>query len=154
MAKKQSEKTEQQKFQEKYIEYNFLKNRIQGLTEELQTLASTNQSLNIAKETIEGFDGLKDSTEILVPIGAQFFAIGKLSSHKEVLANVGAGAVVKKDTKSALATIAEQQKELAEMTNEVNEQIKETSHRMEALEPEMDVLGEKIQGTKKQRRED
>ena len=145
---KADHKSEQQDFQEKYLEYNHYKQQIQLLSEELSTLSITAQALGSAKETIENLDKAKDNDEILVPLGAQVFAKASLSNVKEVLMNVGAGTVIKKDIASAVKSLGAQQKEVSDISNQLTAQLKELGERMEVLEKDLDSYAQKINAEK------
>lgn len=152
MAKKAEVKSEEQIFQEKYLEYNQYKAQMQGLSEEFSTLAITNQALSTARGAVENFEKLKDGAEILVPLGAQVFAKANLSNVNEVLVNIGAGAVVKKDIPKALKSLESQQKEVEALSNHIASQLKELGERVEALEPELDAYAEKLRAKKEKQK--
>ncbi len=136
--------SEEEKFQRMYMEYNMYKNQMQGLSEELSTIASTNHALITARETLENFDKLKENPEILVPIGAQTFAYAKVSDLKNVLVNIGANTILKKEVPKALETVSSQLKELEDDRAKIEENMKELAQKMEALEPALEEFAQKL----------
>ncbi len=151
MAKQTHEKkNEQAIFQEKYLEYNHYKQQIQAMSEELSTLSLSAQALNVAKETVGNFDKLKEGDEIFVPLGAQVFAKAKLSDTKNVLMNVGAGAIVQKGIEKAVNSLEGEQKDVENLSSQLSAGIKELAAKMEKLELELDDFAKKMQKGKQQ----
>ena len=151
MAKPEHSKphSEEEKFQRMYMEYNMYKNQMQGLSEEMSTIAATNHALITARETLENFDKLKENPEILVPIGAQSFAYAKVSDLKNVLVNVGANTLVKKDVPKALESISKQLAELEDARGKVEASMKEIAGRMEEIEPQLEAFAQKMRPQEK-----
>ncbi|HIJ98559.1 TPA: prefoldin subunit alpha [archaeon] len=153
MAKehKKSEKphSEEEKFQRKYMEYNLYRNQMQGFSEELSTIAETARAMNTARETLENFDKLKENPDVLIPIGAQTFAHAKITDLKNVLVNVGANTILKKDVPKALETISNQLKELEEARTKIETNMKELAEKMEEMEPELEEYAAKLRGKEK-----
>ncbi len=144
MAKKEKSHSEEEKFQKKYLEYNLYRNQLQGLSEELSTIAATVHAMNTALETLENFDKLKENPEILVPIGAQTFAHAKITDLKNVLVNIGANTILKKDVQKAIETLNNQLKELEEARTKIETNIRELGEKLEEMEPELEEYTQKL----------
>ncbi len=142
-------RSEEEKFQRMYMDYNMYKNQMQGLSEELSTIASTSHALNVARDTLENFDKLKESPEILVPIGAQTFAYAKISDLKNVLVSVGANTLLKRDIPKAVESVTKQTAELEDMRTKITEKMKELTQKMEELEPALEEFAQKMRAKEK-----
>ena len=149
MAKNHEPKPENLVLQEKYIAYSYYKQQIQVASEELSTLSMTKHALNLAKETLESMGSMKGSADVIVPIGAQVFAKAKLADVKDVLVNIGAGVIVKKDVPAAIKSIEAEEKEVDNISAQLAAKLKDFSEKMGEAEAELEQYSAKLKGKEK-----
>lgn len=96
--------------------------QLEAITHQLIELHSTSSSLDEFKKISAGND-------IFVPLSSGIFAKASVKDTSELLVNVGANTVVKKDVDSAKKLIQSQMEEVKKIQNHmINELEKMTSH--------------------------
>ena len=94
-------------------------------------LETTNQALADIGE-------IKKDTEVLIPLGSGLYTYGKATSQDKMLVDIGAGVMVKKETKDAKKKIEDNKKEVETASETLQ---KEAA----AIVNKMNEIGEELQ---------
>jgi prefoldin alpha subunit len=81
---------------------NLLQQQLEILQGQLQIVDSSLQLVKSAKDTIEGFTGIKVGDEIIVPIGGMAFIKVNIIDPEKIMIYLGANVVVEKNVKESL----------------------------------------------------
>jgi prefoldin alpha subunit len=126
--------------QKKYLEYQFLHERIQLMQQQLQNVEQQLGDSVITKKSLEEFSELNDNDEILIPINNGIFAKAKLVKENELLVNVGASVVVDKSVKDTISLIEKQQNEIEGLRNQIAQTINAFVERAAQIERELNEI--------------
>jgi len=99
--------------QELYAEYGQLTQKIQLLTQQLQSLEQNHAELEMLVDAIKNFSNLKKGEKILAPIANGIFIDATLNDNSFFKINVGGGAIVSKSTEETIDML---EKQLGEIT--------------------------------------
>ncbi|MBI5065553.1 prefoldin subunit alpha [Candidatus Woesearchaeota archaeon] len=101
----ESNKTEEERTQQAYMELQMLDGQIRQLQQQIQILRQQGEEVGAVKNNLTETSKAKKGNTILVPLANGIFAKAKIEDVENLLVNVGAGTVVTKnleDTKSML----------------------------------------------------
>ena len=99
-----------------------LQKQLEAVTHQLIELNATNNSL-------DEFDKVKAGKEVFVPLSSGIFARASIEDTSEVLVNVGANIVVKKDITSTKKLIQRQMEEIRKIQKQMVDELERiTSH--------------------------
>ncbi len=88
------------KLREKYTELRLIDQHIRQLQRQLQDLENQILEIMYVQQSLDDLKDVKVGKEILVPVSNGIFAKATLKENNELLVNVGANTVVKKDVDS------------------------------------------------------
>ncbi|MBI2657428.1 prefoldin subunit alpha [Candidatus Woesearchaeota archaeon] len=115
--------------QEMYMEFQALDQHIKQLQKQLEMVTHQLMELHSTSSGLEEFNKIGQGKEILVPLSSGIFAKASIKETSELLVNVGANIVVKKDVASAKKLIQGQMEEIKKIQKQmVDELEKMTSH--------------------------
>lgn len=134
-TKKEHKESEQEDFQRKFVEYNIYKSQVEGIVKELALLNSTANNLQMAKQTLENINELKEKPEVMLPIGGNAFLKADVKDTEHVLVGIGSDVIVKKGIPDAVSTIEKQLDDINKARNKMEEQVKDIDKKMSDLEP-------------------
>src|SRR3989338_1173287 len=126
--------------QEMYMEYQVLDQRIKQLQKQLELIMQQIMEANSTSRSLEEFKGLKEGTEILVPLTSGIFAKASLKDPSELLVNVGAGTVVAKDISSAKKLISSQVEEMQKVQQKMSDDLEKMMENAGQLETELQKM--------------
>ncbi len=95
----------------KYLEMQFLNEQLQQVQQRISLIENQIQQLNDVISNLEEFDKSKEDSEMMFSLGPGLYGKGVLKS-KEILVNIGANIIVKKDIKETINIIKTQIEEL------------------------------------------
>jgi len=121
--------------QKQLYQIEVYKQQINRLQEELSKIELL--KLEILK-SIESMEGLKQSKEILIPLGGGVFTRVKVQDCEKVIVNVGADVFVEKPIEETIRDFKESSKELNSAENKIREQISKTLAAIEKLQKELE----------------
>ena len=134
----------EKKAQEIYMEFQMLEQHIRQLQSQLEMVTHQLMELNVTGSSLEEFNRVDAGKEVFVPLSSGIFAKASIKDTSEVLVNVGANVVVRKDISSAKKLIQNQMEEIKKIQGQmVNELEKLTSH---AAQMEMQLQGVMSEG--------
>lgn len=134
----------EKKAQELYMEFQVLEQHIKQLQKQLE--AVTHQLLELAatSNSLEEFNKISPGKEMFVPLSSGIFVKASVKDTSELLVNVGANVVVKKDVSSTKKLIQKQMEEIRKIQGQmISELEKLTNH---AAQLEMNLQGMVSQG--------
>jgi len=126
--------------QEMYMEYQVLDQRIKQLQKQLELIMQQIMEANSTSRSLEDFKGIKEGTEILVPLTSGIFARASLKDSSELLVNVGAGTVVAKDISSAKKLISGQVEEMQKVQQKMSDDLEKMMEKAGQLETELQKI--------------
>ena len=132
--------------QEKYVDLNMLEQQIRLTNQQVEDVVSKIAELEYIKTSLDMFGKIKPGTEVLAPISSGVFIKTKLSSNSELLVNVGAGTVVKKDIAGTKKLMDEQIIELESLREQLLSQLTRLSQRAQDIESELSKMAQGMQG--------
>ena len=119
----------EKKTQELYMEFQVLDKHIKQLQNQLEAVTHQLLELHATSNSLDEFKKINTGKEIFVPFSSGIFAKANIKDTSELLVNVGAGIVVKKDIISAKKLIQNQIEEIQKIQKQmINELEKLTSH--------------------------
>ncbi|MBU0530739.1 MAG: prefoldin subunit alpha [Candidatus Aenigmatarchaeota archaeon] len=112
-----------QKTQEKLMMYQILHRQLEQINEQAMLVERKEMEIAISKEALEELNNIKEGNETLIPIGGETFTFGKVKDPKKTLVNIGAGILVEKNVKDAIAMLDEKTVEI----NRIKEKLQKDS---------------------------
>ena len=123
------EENKEKKAQELYMEFKVLEQHIKQMQAQLEAITHQLFELHSTSNSLDEFRKITAGKEILVPLSSGIFAKASVKDTSELLVNVGAQTVVKKDIDSAKRLIQNQMEEVKRIqTHMANELEKMTNH--------------------------
>ena len=132
-----------QKLQEKYVLYQLLNQNLESLKQQQDMIQQQFIELKSTVMSISDTGSLKESNEILVPLGGGCFGKGTVTDSKNVIVSIGSGLFMTKKSESAKSYIEDRLNEI-EMAN------KEIQGHMERIARQMNDMGAEIQELSRQ----
>lgn len=119
----------EKKAQELYMEFKVVEQHIKQMQAQLEAITHQIMELRSTSSSLDEFRKISAGKEIFVPLSSGIFAKASLKDTSELLVNVGANTVVKKDANSAKSLIQSQVDEMKKIqTQMIAELEKMTSH--------------------------
>ena len=129
----------EKKAQEMYMEFQMIDQNIKQLQKQLEIVTNQLFELNITGNSLDEFKKISQGSGVFVPLSSGIFAKAIIADASELLVNVGANVVVKKDVASTKKLIQNQLEEISRIQKQmINELEKMTSH---AAQLEMQLQG-------------
>jgi prefoldin alpha subunit len=133
---KAGEKPSQERLQERLLLFQLMEKQLEILKQQGTLAGARTAELETAGSTLRDIESLRDSNEILVPLGGGLYTKARVTS-KEMLAELGAGVVMKKSIKAAGDFLDERKRELMKAADQIEEQAGELVERLNELGPEI-----------------
>ncbi len=128
------------KTQEMYMEFQALDQRIKQIQKQLEMLTNQIMEMTGTSNSLEEFDKIKKDKEIFVPLSSGIFAKATLKESSELLVNVGANTVVTKNPSSAKKLINNQIEEMKNLHRRMVEDLEKMAERAGNLEMQLQKL--------------
>jgi len=139
------EKDVEEKLRNLIFELRMLENVGNELQVRIGIVDSALRELNMAATTIQNLEKLKVGDELLIPTGANSYAIAKIANVERVLVGVGGGVIIEKPVKDAVSFLEDRANELNKARSSLQQQLSKVLERMEVLRREV----EKVTGASK-----
>ena len=139
------EKDVEEKLRNLIFELRMLENVGNELQVRIGIVDSALRELNMAAMTIQNLEKLKVGDELLIPTGANSYAIAKIANVERVLVGVGGGVIIEKSVKDAVSFLEDRANELNKARSSLQQQLSKVLERMEVLRREV----EKVTGVSK-----
>ena len=119
----------EKKAQELYMQFQMLDQHIKQLQSQLEAVTSQLIELSVTSSSLDEFKNLSSGKEIFVPLSSGIFAKASIKDTSELLVNVGANVAVKKDVTSTKSLIQNQMEEIKKIQKQMIDELeKMTSH--------------------------
>ena len=119
----------EKKAQEMYMEFQMLDQHIKQMQKQLEMVTHQLIELNATSSSLDEFRKIGPGKEIFVPLSSGIFAKAGIKDTSELLVNIGANVAVKKDIDSTKKLIQSQMEEIRKIQKQmVDELEKLTSH--------------------------
>ncbi|MBI4144222.1 prefoldin subunit alpha [Candidatus Woesearchaeota archaeon] len=133
-------KEKQEKAKEKYVELKLAEQKLAQIQQQIEQVSMQMMDVD---ETIQNIGLMKDvspGTDIFVPVASGIFFPAKISSHDELLVNVGNNVVVAKSLEESTSLLSEQIGELVKLRDELNAQNEKMVKHAQQLQKELQGL--------------
>lgn len=134
------EEDKEKKAKEIYAEYQAIDQNIKQLQKQLEALTSQLMEMNSTRLSLEDLDKVKQGREIFVPINSGIFAKAIIRDTSELLVNVGAGVVVKKDITSTKKLIQNQIDEMKKVHQKMIAELEKMAANAAELEMQLQSM--------------
>ena len=132
--------TNEDELQKNMTLIEYYKEQLQTLEYQFSLIQTTIADQTRAKITLEKLNGVKDESELLLPIGGGAFINAKIMNSSKTLYDVGEGIVVEKSIEDAINKIDIRIKELQQteekistMAQQIQNELNNTSNIVETL---------------------
>lgn len=129
--------------QEKYFELQLLAQNIKKIQQNLEVLENQFMELLVTEQNLDDLKKLKPKTETIVQVTPGIFTKAELKNPSEVIVNIGADTVVRKDIPSTKALIDKQKDEMQKVQNNLTRELQKMILRARSLEEEINELSKK-----------
>ena len=133
---------DENKVQERYMEYQLLVQQYQQLQQNIQTLEKHVYDMNNLKENLDTISKTQINKETLIPLGSGIFLKGELKDNKNVIMNVGSDVFVEKNVEEAIKTVDKQFNEVNNLLEQMQEEIVRTHLKINEMQEEFKELRE------------
>ena len=130
----------EKKAQEMYMEYQMLDQHIKQLQKQLEVVAHQLLELSATSNTLDEFKKIQEGKAVFVPLSSGIFAKASIAESSELLVNVGANVVVKKDIDSTKKLIQFQIEEIKKIQKRAIEDLEKMVNRAGHLEMELQKM--------------
>jgi prefoldin alpha subunit len=128
----------EKELQEKLLAYRLFEVKLDGLIKQRNLVLNKLAEIDETFKTIEEI--AKQPAEILLPIGSEAHAYGKIVDSKKLIVEIGAGVALEKTVEEAKHFLSGKQKELEKVLKELQNEILVVTSNMENLRPEIERL--------------
>ena len=131
---------QEERLQKLYVEFQLLNQQIQQLEKQNEALNNNLMELVMTSQSLDDFRQIKEKTEIFVPLNSGIFAKAELKKADELLVNVGANVVVKKDISSTKKLVERQVEQLRDIRERMVSDLKKLTMQGGMIEEELQKL--------------
>ena len=121
----------EKKAQEMYMQFQMLDQNIKQLQRQFEIIANQLIELSVTSSSLDEFNKIDNGKEVFVPLSSGIFAKANIKDTSELLVNVGANVVVKKNISSTKKLIEDQMEEVKkvqkQMADELNRMINQAA---------------------------
>ena len=128
------------KLKEKYTELRMIDQQIRQIQKQMQELENQIMEIMYVQQSLDDLKDVKVGKEILVPVSSGIFAKATLKENNELLVNVGANTVVKKDVNSVKELLQGNISEIKKLEQHFLQDLQKLSMQAAGIEKEMNSL--------------
>ena len=130
----------EKKAQELYMQLQMIQENAKQIYKQLQVAEGQLMELVMTSQSLDDFRQIKEKTEIFVPLNSGIFAKAELKKADELLVNVGANVVVKKDISSTKKLVERQVEQLRDIRERMVSDLKKLTTYGSGIEEELQKL--------------
>ncbi len=130
----------EKKAQELYMEFQLLDQHIKQLQKQLELVTQHLIELTVTSNSLDEFNKLSAGKEIFVPLSSGIFSKATLKDTSELLVNVGANVVVKKDVIATKKLIQNQMEEIKKTQKQIVDNLEKMTNQAAQLEIQLQSL--------------
>ena len=132
------------KAQEMYMEFQVLDQHIKQLQKQLEMVTHQLIELTVTSNSLDEFNNIKNEKDVFVPLSSGIFAKASIKDTSQLLVNVGANVVVKKDVAETKKLISNQIEEIKKVQkNMIDELDKMTEHAAQLEKQLQDLVSDR-----------
>lgn len=131
---------ENKKAQEMYMQFQVIEQHIKQLQKQLEMVTHQMVELNVTSNSLEDFKKINSAREVFVPLSSGIFAKAVISDTSELLVNVGANVVVKKDVAGTKNLIQGQIEEIKKVQKQMIDDLEKMTSHAAQLERQLQEL--------------
>ncbi|MFH1592530.1 MAG: prefoldin subunit alpha [Candidatus Woesearchaeota archaeon] len=137
-----NEEEKKKKLQEKYYEFQVLKQHLEEIQQQKQILSQKGGEISKAGETLDDLGDVKEGKDVFAQLGGGMFIRTSLKNNKEVLMDAGANVLVSKKIPEAKKFMDEKVKEVGEALKNIDEALEKAGGQLQVLQKEIISLSE------------
>ena len=126
--------------QSKYAEFQLLSQQVAQLEEQLGNVEEQIVDLGILKNSIGEVHHIKKDTDILVHLGHNLFTNAKITGDKDFIVGVGAGTLVKKNSRDTIQLLVSQIKELENLKDIMKRKVSDAYNTLQGIHEELEGM--------------
>ena len=130
----------EKKAQELYMEFQVLDQHIKQLQKQLELITHQIIDLNVTSNSLDEFNKITAGKDIFVPLSSGIYVKANIKDTSELLVNVGANVVVKKDVTSTKKLIQNQIEEMKKIQKQMVEELEKLTNHAAQLETQLQSL--------------
>ena len=130
----------EKKAEEIYTEFQVLEQNIKQLQKQLELITHQLIELDVTNNSLDEFNKINVGKEIFVPLSSGIFAKAEIKDTSELLVNVGANVVVKKDIVSTKKLIQRQIEEINKIQKQMIGELEKLTGHAAQLENQLQGL--------------
>ena len=130
----------EEKAQQIYAEFQALNQHIKQLQKQLELITNQLVEMSVTNNSLDELDKIKVGKDIYVPISSGIFAKATIQDTSQLLVNVGANVVVKKDVTSTKKLIQKQIAEIREIQKRLLDELDKMTNHAAKLEMQLQNL--------------
>ena len=130
----------EKKAQEMYMEFQMIDQHIKQLQKQLEMITTQLIELTATTNSLDEFKKISAGSNIFVPLSSGIFAAASIKDTSELLVNVGANVVVKKDIASAKKLIQNQIEELNKIQKQIINDLEKMTNNAAQLEMKLQSI--------------
>lgn len=130
----------EKKAQEAYMQFQMLEQQIKQLQGQFEMVTQQLMELSATNNSLDDFQKIGLSGEAFIPLSSGIFAKASIRDTSELLVNVGANVVVKKDIASTKKLIQSQIEEIKKIQKQMSDELEKAINHAAQLEMHMQKL--------------
>jgi len=132
----------QKKLQEKYFEFQILKQHLEEIQHRKAMFNQKSEEINRARETLGDLKDIKPGKDIFAQLGGGMFVRTSLRDNKEVLMDAGANVIVSKSVEEAREFIDGKLKEFDGALRDIEGTLSKAGEQLHSIQKEILALNE------------
>ncbi|HKS60022.1 MAG TPA: prefoldin subunit alpha [Thermoplasmata archaeon] len=129
-----------QQVQEDLVRLEAYRAQFNALAQQHQFLAASRLEHSRARESLEGFDKVGSSPDLLVPIGGETYVHGSIRPDGKVLIGLGSGLLTEMDRSQAQELLAQRILQIEKATHELESNLQTLEDRIAMLSARVEAL--------------
>lgn len=127
----------EKKAQEVYSEFQMLNQHIKQLQNQLEAITQQMMELAGTRNSLDEIEKVKEGKEVFVPLSSGIFVKANIKDTSDMLVNVGANVVVRKDIASTKNLIQRQMEEMKKIQKRMLEELEKMTNHAANLEAQL-----------------
>ena len=133
-------KDKEKKAQEMYMEFQMIDQHIKQLQKQLQAITQQLMEFESTSMSLEDLQKVPSGKEIFVPLSSGIFTKATIKDTSELLVNVGANVIVSKDIASTKKLISNQIEEVRKLQKRMMDDLEKMTEKAAKIEEELQAL--------------
>ncbi|MBW3012984.1 prefoldin subunit alpha [Candidatus Woesearchaeota archaeon] len=137
MAKKQKEKSNEEKEQElrqAYLELQLMGQQLKQLQQQIQHIDAQVEELIHTEAALDEIPNAEKGSEMLAPLASGIFLKTKLDENRKVVLNIGAGTAVEKTIEETKKLVTDQRVEIMKVREQLAKQFESMSAQVQTMQ--------------------